>query len=176
MHRRPVRPSSLLDGAGHQAAEATVGLYLPAEVPSPETPTSAPQSVVNAAGRARTFIDGRRQVLCQQHYMVGLHEAETAFVWTTWHWLSDTRRSSAIDAQLDRAIDELSRRKTCAVLLSDVVSPVPLSRGVFDFVRRLCNYVEWKQRRTAVRQLPGLLRNRLDARTHRSISGSTATT
>src|SRR6516165_6781190 len=86
-----------------------------------------------------------------EHYMVLLHEGRGGrggLRWWTqpWHALSTRRQRAAIDARLARAIDELTgHAQTCASLLSDVLDPVALSREeVFTFVRRLCNYVDWK--------------------------------
>jgi type IV secretion system protein VirB4 len=126
-------------------------IYLLKRPVSPERPVPHLNPVVNAALAERAaFIDSAAgRFYASDHYMVVLHEGLTRGLrsWAhPWHVLSGTRRASAIDAQLDRAIDDLlAQAQTCAGLLSDVVSPVPLDRqGVFEFVRRLCNYVEWK--------------------------------
>jgi len=126
-------------------------IYLLKRPLSPERPAAHLNPVVNAAlaERAAFIHSAAGQFYASDHYMVVLHEGLRRGLrpWTQpWHVLSATRRSAAIDAQLDRAIDDLlAQAHTCAGLLSDVVSPVPLDRrGVFEFVRCLCNYVEWK--------------------------------
>jgi type IV secretion/conjugal transfer VirB4 family ATPase len=126
-------------------------VYLLKRPVSPERPRQHHNSVVNAALNERAaFIDtAARGFYTSDHYMVVLHEGlrRGLLSWTQpWHVLSTARRSSVIDAQLGRAIDELlAQAHGCAVSLSDVLNPTPLDRqGVFDFVRRLCNYVEWK--------------------------------
>lgn len=125
---------------------------------APERPVPHLNAVVNAALAERAaFIDtAAGRFFATDHYMVVLHEGLKRGLryWSEpWHLLSARRRSSAIDAHLDRAIDDLlGHAQTCAALLSDVVRPVPLDRqGVFEFVRRLCNYVEWKTRAAALK-------------------------
>lgn len=133
-------------------------IYLLKRPVSLERPRPHPNAVVNAALAERAvFIDAARgRFYASEHYMVVLHEGlkRGLHSWThPWHLFSGTRRLSALDGQLEQAIDELvAQAQTCAGLLSDVVSPVPLDRqGVFEFVRRLCNYVEWKTQAAALK-------------------------
>jgi type IV secretion system protein VirB4 len=126
-------------------------VYLLKRPASPLPPTTHPNAAVNAALNERAaFIAGSasRFYTCE-HYMVLLHEGlpQSLRTWThPWHALSGRRRNAHIDAHLDRAIDDLTAQAhACASLLSDVLDPVALSRDeVFGFVRRLCNYIDWK--------------------------------
>ena len=125
-------------------------MYLLKRPVSPERPRPHHDPIVNAAltERARFIDASARGFYTSEHYMVLLHEGPQRGLraWThSWHGLSVTRRVSAIDKHLDRAIDELlTQAHACEAALSDVLAPIPLDRdGVFDFLRRLCNYVEW---------------------------------
>jgi type IV secretion/conjugal transfer VirB4 family ATPase len=125
-------------------------MYLLKRPVSPLSPAPHHNVVVNAALNERAaFIAAAGRFYVCDHYMVLLHEGlgRALRSWTQpWHALSDRKRNADIDTRLDRAIDDLTAQaQTCAALLSDVLDPVALSRHeVFAFIRRLCNYVEWK--------------------------------
>jgi type IV secretion system protein VirB4 len=122
-------------------------VYLLKRPTVPPPPAPHRNAVVNAAlGERAAFLSnaGGRFYACE-HYMVLLHEGISRGLrwWAQpWQALSDTGRQAHIDAQLDRAIDELlAQAQSCAVLLADVLDPAALNRQqVFEFVRRLCNY------------------------------------
>src|SRR5262249_46583842 len=94
---------------------------------APERPLPHPNPTVNAAlpERARFVDRASGRFYASDHYMVVLHDGLTRGLrsWTKpWHVLSTVGRSSVIDHQLDRAIDDLlAQAQTCAGLLSDVV-------------------------------------------------------
>jgi type IV secretion system protein TrbE len=126
-------------------------IYLLKRPATPLPPQAHGNHAVNAALNERAaFIaaSANRFYTCE-HYMVLLHEGlgRGLRTWThPWDALSDRRRNARIDAQIERAVDDLAAQAhTCSALLSDVLEPVALNRDeVFGFVRRLCNYVEWK--------------------------------
>ncbi|HLZ44874.1 MAG TPA: hypothetical protein VKQ05_04275, partial [Gemmatimonadales bacterium] len=126
-------------------------VYLLKRPASPLPPATHRNAAVNTAlnERAAFIAASASRFFTCEHYMVLLHEGlpRGLRTWThPWHALSRRQRNAHIDAHLDRAIDGLiAQAHTCAALLSDVLAPVALSRDdVFAFVRRLCNYVEWK--------------------------------
>jgi len=126
-------------------------IYLLKRPTVPPRPAAHPDPVLRAAldERAAYISASAGGFYSCEHYVVLLHEGfarRPPCLSAPWQMLSSKARQSQLDAELNRAVDQLTvQADACAVLLSDVLRPAPLSKEeVFRFVRRLCNYVEWK--------------------------------
>lgn len=125
--------------------------YLLKRPVTPHPPAAHQNPVLNAAfnERAAYITSCAYGFYTCEHYLVLLHEglARRSISRTApWQALSNATRQTHMIAQLDRAIDELTlQAAACAVLLSDVLRPTLLSKEeAFRFLRRLCNYTDWK--------------------------------
>jgi type IV secretion/conjugal transfer VirB4 family ATPase len=123
-------------------------LKRPATVPLPAPHANA---VLNAAfqERAAWIASASHGFYTCEHYLVLLSDAfgsrRRSFARLRGS-LSNRTQHAHLHARLDQAIDELTRQASaCATLLDDVLHPTLLSKDeVFRFLRRLCNYAEWK--------------------------------
>jgi type IV secretion system protein TrbE len=126
--------------------------YLLKRPTAPSPPAAHPNPILNAAleERAAYLAASADRFYTCEHYLVLLHDGiarqRSPLVTAPWQALSNTTRQTQLQAQIDKAIDQLTQQAdACAVLLSDVLRPTPLTKEeVFRFVRRLCNYVDWK--------------------------------
>ena len=116
----------------------------------PHIPSNHATPVLKAAFEERAqYIASSRSFYSCEHYLVLLHEGfarRRARLAAPWHTLSSRRRIAHLDGEINRTADELVLQASAtAALLADVLRPTPLSRNdLFRFIRRLCNYVDWK--------------------------------
>ena len=125
--------------------------YLLKRSVTPPSPATHPNPVVRAALNERAAYIGTSGLgfFTCEHYLVLLYERfarRSAPLTRSWHALSTPSRQSDLSAQLDQAVDAvLQQASTCAALLADVLNPQRLTKTeTFRFLRRLCNYTDWK--------------------------------
>src|SRR3954471_7012298 len=126
-------------------------MYLLKRPTTPPVPASHRNPVLDAAFQERAAFIGSAAdgfYTCE-HYLVLLADALGSHRERLSRFsrsLSNTTPHVRLHARLDEAIDELTRQASaCTTLLDDVLHPTPLSKDdTFRFLRRLCNYADWK--------------------------------
>src|SRR4051812_37470369 len=126
-------------------------MYLLKRPTTPPVPASHANPVLDAAfqERAAFIASAAHGFYTCEHYLVLLADAlgtQRERLSRFSRSLSNTTPHARLHARLDEAIDELTRHASaCTTLLDDVLHPTPLSKEeTFRFLRRLCNYADWK--------------------------------
>ena len=126
-------------------------VYLLKRPITPPSPATHENPVVSAAlnERAAYIATSGLGFFTGEHYLVLLYERFTrgsAPLTRPWHAFSTPGRQADLAAQLQEAIDTLTQQaSTSAAMLADVLKPARLTKEeTFRFLRRLCNYADWK--------------------------------
>lgn len=126
-------------------------VYLLKRPITPPSPATHANPVVRAAlnERAAYIATSGLGFFAGEHYLVLLYERfarGSAPLTRPWHAFSTPGRQADLAAQLQEAIDALTQQaSTSAAMLADVLNPTRLSKEeTFRFLRRLCNYADWK--------------------------------